>query len=121
MKIKATDLSEELADTIGLARDCFVRATSALKEREVEKCMIAGASLLSKIEIPDEPSSACIDLDNLILPLTKQDKQTIASVIVAYLLKAQVCFKNNNKNGLAHFLIKAKETYNSMYIVIKES
>lgn len=118
MKIKATDLGGQVGGTIGLAGEYFVMATSELKERDVDLDMIAGASLLSKIEIPDEPSSACIDLDKLMLPLTKEDKQTLSKVIVAYLLMASDSFKKKDEKELVRLLIKAKQAYNIMYAQI---
>lgn len=118
MKIKVTDLGGQLNGTIGLARQYFIMATSETKERDVDLDMIAGASLLSNIEIPDEPSSACIDFDKLMLPLTKEDKQTLSKVIVAYLLMASDSFKKKDEKELVRLLIKAKQAYNIMYAQI---
>lgn len=118
MKIKATDLDGQLRGTIGLAGEYFVMAISELKERDVDLDMIAGASLLSKIEIPDEPSSACIDFDKSMLPLNKEDKQTISKVITAYLLIASDSFKKKDEKELVRLLIKAKQAYNIMYAQI---
>lgn len=118
MKIKATDLDRQLRCTIGLAGEYFVMAISELKEREVDLDMIAGACLLSKIEIPNEPSTACIDVDKSMLPLTKEDKQTISKVIVAYLLIASDSFEQNDEKKLVRILIKAKQAFNIMYAKI---
>lgn len=118
MKIKATDLEGQLRGTIGLAGEYFVMAISEPKEGDVDLDMIAGASLLSKIEIPNEPSTACIDVDKSMLPLTKKDKQTISKVIVAYLLMASNSFEKNEEKELVRLLIKAKQAYNIMYAKI---
>lgn len=113
MKIKATDLEGQLRGTIGLAREYFVMAISEPKEMDVDLDMIAGASLLSKIEIPDEPSSACINLRKPTFPCTKKDKHQIASSVYNNLMRALSTIDNDEKT--IDFVIKAKQAYNTMY------
>lgn len=113
MKIKATDLEGQLRGTIGLAGEYFLDATISNDENEIDRYMVAGACLLSTIEIPDEPISAFINLRKPTFPCTKKDKHQIASSVYNNLMRALSTIDNDEKT--IDFVIKAKQAYNTMY------
>lgn len=108
-------LSATLEEAISLAGNYFHDATISKDENEVDRCMTAGACLLSAIEIPDEPSSAFFDLRKPTLPCTKKDKQEIASSVYNNLIKALSTIGDDGETIDFDFVIKAKQAYNAMY------
>ena len=116
MNKSVINFSVTFEGAISLAGNYFHDATISKDENEIDRCMTAGACLLSAIEIPDEPSSAFIDLRKPTFPCTKKDKQEIAGLVYKNLMRALSTIGNDGSDEeTINFVIKARQAYNTMY------